>query len=205
MKKCDYNHKMYNIIETLKEEEQKLVKTVNLKKGEILFHEGDICECVAVVLEGEISIVSYSYHGNEMTYNELKPFMLFGNNLLFSSDPRYKGSVLAKKAAKAGLIYKKDVLFLLKNNEEFLNLFLKYQSDIGKSLNAKIKLLSFTNAKERFLYYLYINNDVIEYETITKLASSVSLQRETLSRLISSLEDERIIKRNRKKIMLIKK
>lgn len=196
---------MNNIFDILSSQEKKRIKYISLSKGEILFHEGDICECVGVVLEGEISIVSYSYHGKEIIFNQLTPFMLFGNNLLFSSDKKYKGSVLAKKASKVGLIFKKDIIFLLKNNDQFLELFLQYQSNIGKDLNSKIKLLSFDNAKERLLYYFYIHNNVIEYDSITKLANQLFLQRETLSRLINSLEKDNVIKRNKTNIILVKK
>ena len=195
---------MNNIITTLSIEEKKLVKIVDLKKNEILFHEGDLCECVGIVVSGEISIVSYSYHGKELSLAQLRENMLFGNNLIFSSNPYYKGSIIAKKSAKIGLIYKNDVIQLLKNNDEFLFLFLQYQSDIGKSLNSQIKLLSFNSARERFLYYLFINNDSIEFISVTELANSLSLERETTSRLISSSIKEGIIKRNKNKIWLNK-
>ena len=186
---------MRKLLETLKKEELDKVKIVSLNKEQILFTEGDTCECIGVLIEGEIEIVSYTYGGKEIIYNHLIPGMVFGNNLIFSSKPVYKGSIIAKKPSKVALIYKNQLISLLKSNEDFLLTYLQFQSDMGKDLNSKIKLLSLDNAEERFFYYLHSQNGVITYSSITKLASALSLQRETLSRLVSKLvKENKIIK-----------
>ena len=196
---------MSNLLETLTTEELSKVKIASLIKEQILFNEGDQCESVGIVVEGEIEIVSYSYRGKEIIFNHLYPGMVFGNNLIFSSNPVYKGSVIAKKPAKVALIYKNTLISLLKSNNDFLLKYLQYQSDVGKDLNGKIKLLSLDNAEERFFYYLHSQNGVITYSSITKLASTLSLQRETLSRLISRLVNEKKIIREKHIIRKIKK
>ena len=194
---------MVSLLDTLTKEELTRVKITTLKKEQILFNEGDVCECVGLVVSGEVEIVSYSFAGKEIVFNHLTPGMIFGNNLLFSSEPRYKGSVIAKKPAKIGLIFKKDLISLFKSNETFMLKYLQYQSDTSKQLNNKIKLLSLDKAEERFFYYAYSQGDVIQYSTITKLAASLSLQRETLSRLISKLEKEKKIIREKHVIKII--
>ena len=194
---------MSNLLETLNKEELEKVKIVSLSKEQILFHEGDVCESVGVVIEGEIEIASYSYGGKEIIFNHLYPGMVFGNNLIFSSNPVYKGSIIAKKPSKVALIYKNQLISLLKNNDEFLLKYLQYQSDTGKDLNGKIKLLSLDNAEERFFYYAHSQNGVIAYSSITKLASILSLQRETLSRLISRLVKEKKIIKDKHTIKVI--
>ena len=189
---------MENILFTLTTQESQLVRYVNLIKGQMLFNEGDLCECIGIVINGEIEIISYTATGREIIYNSLNQNMVFGNNLIFSSDPHYKGAVVAKNDAKIGLIYKKDLIYLLQNNENFMLSYLCYQSDTGKQLNATIKLLSIDSAEERLLYYTYRNSGVIRYKSITQLASTLHLQRETLSRLISRLvKEKKIIKGNK--------
>ena len=194
---------MRNLLDKLSKEEIKQVKIVSLTKEQILFHEGDLCECVGVVLEGEIEITSYSYGGKEIIFNHLYSGMVFGNNLIFSSNPIYKGSIIAKKPSKVGLIYKKTLMSLLKTNDDFLLEYLLYQSDMGKDLNSKIKLLSLDNAEERFFYYAHTQNNVITYSSITKLATTLSLQRETLSRLISKLVKEKKILKDKHTIKIL--
>ena len=93
-------------------------------------------------------------------------------------------------------IKKDNLITLLSSNKEFLKEYLKIQSDFGKSLNSRIKLLSIDSALERFEYYLFINKGEIEFKTVTSLATELGLKRETLSRLISKLEKENVIKRS---------
>ena len=194
-KKCDYNHIMKNILDLLKPEEIKEIKYVSLEKEQILFNENDTCEHVSIVIKGEIEIVSYAFNGKEIVYNQLSEGMIFGNNLLFSSDPHYKGAVIAKKASKVALISKKSLLTLLKSNEEFAINYLRYQSDMGKELNEKIKLLSLSNAEERLLYFLYQRGGSYRFKNVTQFAKRIFLQRETLSRLLTKLEKEQRITR----------
>ena len=188
---------MKNLLDTLKPEQLKQVKVVELDKEGILFNEGDFCESVGVVISGEIEITSFSYTGGQVIFNRLSEGMVFANNLLFSSDPHYKGSVIAKKPAKIGLIYKNSLISLLKTNDEFMNLYLRLQSDTAKELNAKIKLLSLPGVEERFLYCLHSKGGKIEYHSVTRLATILSIQRETLSRLLNRLVKEKRISKTK--------
>ena len=195
---------MNNLLQTLNEEEKRLIKTVSLNKEQILFLENEICESVGLIIEGEIEIVSYSFTGKEIVFNTLSTNMIFGNNLIFSSDPRYKGSVISKTNSNVALIGKKLLINLLKNNEAFLLEYLKVQSDTGKQLNFQIKLLSLESAEERFLYYLHSKGGAINYKSITSLARTIYLQRETLSRLITKLINKKIIIKRKNSISLAK-
>ncbi len=191
------------IIDCLSSEEKKLLKKVPFKKGEILFYENDICTSIGIVIEGEIKISSITYEGNEIIYNLLKSGSLFGNNLLFSKNNKYKGDVKASKDGSLYLIDKNSLMKILKSNEEFLLEYLSIHSEFAKELNSKIKLLTFTNAKERFLYYLFINDNHIVFSNVTSLAHELYLSREATSRLISTLIKEKIISRNKNEITLI--
>lgn len=197
---------MLNILlSTLSSNENKLVEYKTFSKNEILFHEDDFCNSIGIVLSGQIDIVSYSFEGDELVYNSLTSNMVFGNNLLFSSKPQFKGSVICKQNSNVAFINKENLIKLLQSNGLFLKEYLRIQSDFGKDLNSQIKLLSYSSASERFLYYLYSNNKVITYTTISDLALKVHLKRETLSRLLSDLEKRHLIRRLDKRIILIDK
>ena len=191
------------IIDLLNEQEKKLVKLSTYKEGEILFYENDVCHTLGIVKSGEITISSITFTGNEIIYNRLTKGQMFGNNLLFSSDNKYRGNVKASYKCEVYLINKDNLRKILMNNEVFLNEYLAIQSNFARSLNTKIKLLSFTSAKERFLYYLFVNNNHINFKNVTTLSQSLYLTREVTSRLISKLVDEGIIKRNKNEIILL--
>ncbi len=193
------------LLQVLTKKEHKLVKGYQVTKNSVINHEGDLCENVGVIISGKVDIVSYSFQGKEQILNSLKAGDIFGNNLIFSSEPIYRGDVIAKEKCVIAFINKENLIYLLQNNQEFLTLYLKAQSDFGKSLNARIQLLSFTNAEERLVYYASKNDNVIVFKNVTTLAAQIGIQRETLSRLLTSLVKRHLIKKEKGKITFLKK
>ena len=193
------------LLQVLSKKEHKLVNGYQITKNSVIAHEGDLCESIGVIISGKIDIVSYSFEGKEMLINSLKAGDIFGNNLVFSSDPLYRGDVIAKEKCVIAFISKDNLIYLLQNNAEFLRLYLQAQSDFGKALNARIQLLSFTNAEERLFYYASKNNNVITFKNVTTLAAQIGIQRETLSRLLTSLVKRHQIKKEKGKITFLKK
>lgn len=173
------------------------------KKGETLFQENDICHFVGFVVEGKIKISSYTIYGNEVIYSIVNKNEFFGNNLIFSSTPKYKGNVVCLLDSIIYFISKENFLKILMENKNILSDYLLFQAERSKELNSKIKTLSLNDARERFLYYLSINNNMIHYQSITSLAVALNLRRETLSRLITTLIDEKVIIKENKYIKKI--
>ena len=193
------------LLNVLNKQEHKLVKGYQVAKGNTIYHEGDRCESIGIVVSGKIDIVSYSFEGKEQIINSLKAGEIFGNNLLFSSEPVYRGNVIAKEKAVIAFISKENLINLLQTNKEFLELYLQAQSDKAKALTARIQLLSFTNAEERLFYYASKNNNQIIFKNVTSLAATIGVQRETLSRLLTSLTKRHLIKKEKGKITVLKK
>ena len=186
-----------NILSLLNEKQLKQVKYLDIKKGQILFKEDEVCKYIVVVVAGSFSITSFSYSGKEIIYNKISVDEVFGNNLLFSSEPRYRGDVIADIDSRIALIDKKSLLSFFHENEFFLEKYLNLTSEFSKRLNAKIKLLSLDNAEEKLFYYLHLHNGNIKYHSITSLAKELNMERETLSRLLSKLEKQnKITKKN---------
>ena len=149
------------LLQVLTKKEHKLVKGYQVTKNSVINHEGDLCENVGVIISGKVDIVSYSFQGKEQILNSLKAGDIFGNNLIFSSEPIYRGDVIAKE--------------------------------------------KFTNAEERLVYYASKNDNVITFKNVTALAAQIGIQRETLSRLLTSLVKRHLIKKEKGKITFLKK
>ena len=190
-----------NILSTLTKDEQKLLEVKTLKRGEFLFREGQLCTAVAIVVSGLIKISSMNYSGSEVVFNVLNKGEMFGNNLIFSDNQTYKGDVVALKDSTIVLIKRENLENILHSNKEFLLTYLNIQSNFGKKLNSTIKMLSFASAEDRFNYYLHESKGEIEFHTVTELADILHLKRETLSRILTKLEKENVIKRSPHKIV----
>ncbi len=194
---------MLRLLETLSEEEKTLFLSKKLEKRDVLFRENERCDYVGIVSSGSLKIVSYLPDGKEIIYNEPKEGAMFGNNLVFSSEPYYKGDIVCQNDALVYLIAKEDLLDLLRNNPAFLTDYLQAQADFTKDLNDKIRLLAISGAEERLLYSLTLHKNKITYESIASLAATLFLERETLSRTLSKMEQKKIIRRQDKTIILL--
>ena len=194
-----------NILDTLTKEELNLLTLHQYKKDEIIFYENEECFYVSYIVSGEVSIVSKNYLGTTVLFNRLESNEMFGNNLIFSSDPRYKGDVIANKDTTLYQISKKVLVHLLQHNLEFLIRYQEIQSNFGKNLNDHIKLLSLSDVDKRLMFYLKINKGSIKYKSVTLLAEELYLSREALSRTLSRLEKDKKIIRTKTYIKVVEK
>ena len=185
-----------NILSTLTKEEQKLIQVKSAKPGEFLFREGELCSAISIVISGEVKISSTTYSGQELVFNVLEKNEIFGHNLIFSDNPYYKGDVRAVKETVLVNISKENLTSILQSNKDFLLMYLNIQSNFGKKLNSTIKMLSFTSIEERFMFYLHEQKGEIKFHSITDLANLLHISREALSRLLTKLEKENVIKRS---------
>lgn len=176
--------------------------TKSFPKGTVLFHEGEECHYVGLVKSGFVRIQSYSFKGTEIVYNEIKPNDFFGVHLVFGEDNKFKGNVTTIDDSEIFLSKKEDFQNLMKD-PQFFEEYMKLESSFVKRLNHHIKLLSLESAEERFLFYLQSNKGQISFKSITTLAQSVHLERETLSRLVSKLEKRHLIRRLSHQIILL--
>lgn len=176
--------------------------SISTTRNQTLFFEGDECKNIGLVISGKVIIVSYLSDGKEVIYNELGKGEMFGNNLIFSSDPFYRGDVVATEESEIVYIEKEELLKALSQNVGLLEMFLNYQSDFSKSLNFKIKLLTLSGAEERLTYYLSVNKGQVIYKSVTKLSKELYLSRETLSRTIYKMEKKGLIEIDQKTLRL---
>ena len=189
-----------NILSFLSKEEQSLLEVKSVVKGTYLHREGELCSKVSIVVSGGVKIASMHYFGSEVIFNILEKGDIFGNNLIFSDEPRYKGDVVAVKDSTIVSISKDNLTKILQHNKDFLIAYLNVQSNFGKKLNSTIKMLSMNSAKDRFMFYLRENKGEVSYHSVADLADILNLKRETLSRLLTKLEKENAIKRSLHKI-----
>ena len=183
------------ILDTLSKEDIKLFDLVTLNRNQILFHEDDPCHQVGIVKTGSLIISSYTFEGKEIVFNTINEGDMFANNLVFSSDPSFKGNVIATSKTQVYLIERDDLLTLCSKNKAFLKSYLTIQSNNTINLNTRVKLLSFSSLKERLTYALFVNDNRLPFKSISALAKELNAERETLSRLLTKMESQNEIKR----------
>lgn len=165
-------------------------KTRTYEKNQYIAYEGDECKIIRIVLSGHIRIISFSSSGQEIVYKELYQGDLFGNNLLFSEKPYYRGNVICVEKSVVIEFNKLDFINTLSSNKRFLEAYLAYQSEDSKRLNQSIKILTCSTSEEKLMYLLQTSNRQIKITSITDLAKRLNTSREATSRLVHKLVKE---------------
>lgn len=181
-----------NILDLLKQNEKERISYLNLKQNETLFHEGEECKSIFIIIEGQITILNYSLNGNEEIISILNKNDVFGNALIFSNNNHYLGEIIATKPTKLAIINKNELIYLLQKNKLFLECYINLIAEKTIKFTIKTKLLSHKNIRSRILYYLEINNYSIK-KNISFLAKELVLPRPSVSREISKMINEDII------------
>ena len=181
-----------NILNLLNQNEKEKISYLNLKQNQILFHEGEECKSIFIIIEGQITILNYSLNGNEEIISILNKNDVFANALIFSNNNYYLGEIIATKPTKLAIINKNELISLLQNNKSFLECYINLIAEKTIKFTIKTKLLSHKNIRSRILYYLEINNYSIK-KNISFLAKELVLPRPSVSREISKMINEDII------------
>ena len=181
-----------NILNLLNQKEKEKISYLNLKQNQILFHEGEECKSIFIIIEGQITILNYSLNGNEEIISILNKNDVFANALIFANNNYYLGEIIATKPTKLAIINKNELISLLQNNKSFLECYINLIAEKTIKFTIKTKLLSHKNIRSRILYYLEINNYSIK-KNISFLAKELVLPRPSVSREISKMINEDII------------
>lgn len=182
----------------------------NYKKDEIIKNEGDECNSIGIILEGNIYISNILNNFNEFIINRLSKNDMFGESLIFSSVNKYPGTIYSLSNCKIAFINKNNFLELLSIDEQFKLYYLEYISNKFIDLQTRIKVLSQPTLIDKLLYFFKIelkktSLSYITIKSVNDLANYFNVPRPSLSRALSQLITEGIIKKENKKIFIIKK
>lgn len=161
------------------------------KSNEIIFFEDQECEYASIILKGGIYMTSL-YKDKEINFNYMKKGSMFGHNLLFNKNHKYKAHIVAVGNTQILNLNKQEFLKSLQNLN-ILEEYLEYMSQFTINDKETIKILQIQKLRDRILYILSTNFGVYRYKNITQFANKVGVSRETLSRELVKLKNEGFI------------
>ncbi len=178
------------------------------KSNEIISQEMDFCNNLGIILEGEVKLVHFTHDGKEIVLASLSENQLFGDFLLFSSDPYFPGHLIATKESRVVFIDKENVQCLLKHYAPFNEYFLNQLSDKAVNLNMHNKLLNLSNLREKIVFYLEKEQARLKKHKVlmhnkTRFAQYLNVQRPSLSRELKAMKQSKIIDYDRTYIWFI--
>lgn len=196
------------------EECKKIISTINYykgtyPKGKVIFQEGDICNSLGLVLDGDVQIGRVYENGKEIVLNNLSKGEVFGEALIFSKHCLYPATIVAKTNCEIAFITRKEVLKVCSNNEKVLENFMSLLSDKVIMLNNKIKSISLKTVEQKVVNYI-VEKSKEQKSTIIKLneskediAAYIGIPRPSFSRELIKLRNEELIIFDRKTITIL--
>ncbi len=173
-------------------------KIIKISEGEILFYHGDNVHNFYFVYSGLIKLYRQSTSGQEKIFELEKPGNIFAEALMFYDQTNYPVSAAAMKDSTVVAINSRKFLNILKNSSATCLLIM---GDLSKRLHELIneidKLSSLSGRNRVAMYFLDQSmNKGLQFKLeIPKnaIASMLSLQPETFSRLLKELSKKQVI------------
>lgn len=176
----------------------------NYSRGSTIFREGEETDGIYLVTEGLIKVYKMSLDGREKTLAILTQGDIMGEMALFDHSLR-SATAEALQASSVIVIPRQDFEHLLEEMPALAIKVIRVLADRLRQADEEIKNLLFLNARSRVVLNLVQlaeqhmkeqkNDTPIPFRlTHAEMANLVGVSRETVTRVISELQDEGLIR-----------
>ena len=176
------------------------------KNGDCIFTEGEKCNHIGIVVEGEINIVTYTFQDKEEIIAKLLPNDIFGQFIIFTKEMRTFGTAIALKKTKVLYISKENLLTLFHLDKDILNAYLEEICNQSVMIKQQNKLYAHNNIRDRIMFYIKANrvDGITPIISITNFSQILNIPRPSISRELIKLKNEGIIEYNKHYIKYLK-
>ncbi len=185
-------------------------EVMTYSKHTLVVQETDRCEKMSFILEGSMSIQQIQSSGESLTLKILEKGESFGQALLFLESSIYKYSFLTLSETVLLHIPMDQVKRMLKDNFTFNLNYIIFLSNRLEYVRNKIFILSQKDVRSRLLIYLKAqsrrqNSLSFKLEnTRTEIAELIGIARPSVSRELTKMEVDGLIKLNKREITILK-
>ena len=173
------------------------------RKGDKIYTPNNSKKALAVVLEGHVRV----WQGR-VPMNDLLVGDVFGVAALFSTGEDYPSTVVAESACRILYIPQETVVRWMKEVPAVAQNYVGFLSDRIRFLNRRLSTLTAGQADGKLWRYLLAHRDengvVTVTEGMSELAERLDMGRSSLYRSLDSLTQIGKIRRERKKIIILK-
>lgn len=173
--------------------------TLRLAEREPLFEQGDSADRFYLVLKGQVKLTRISPDGNEKVIEIVTPGSTFAEALMFLNRPRYPVGASAIGAVEVISIDAKDFVAMLRESVDTCFLLLGDMSRRLRGLIVEIDEITLHSATCRVAGYLLRRCEeegpdlVLDVPKLV-LASRLTVQPETFSRILRVLSDRGVVR-----------
>lgn len=178
-------------------------------RGTMIVQEGEKAKGLHLVVEGLVKISHISPEGQELVMHLIRPGNLFGEAAVFQQST-YPASAVAENNCRIVFIPAEKLFALIQNKPELALAMLEALSARLRLFARKVEAAHDRNALERLAAYLCHRLQIKPgSNTITldvsqeTLGSMLGIRRETLSRMLSQLESDGLVAKDKKQLTVL--
>lgn len=185
-----------------------IVTARKLKKGEMLFFQGDEANGFFVLLLGKVRVFKGSPEGKEYTLHRINPGEMFAEAAIFKGGT-FPANCMASEDSVVAFIPKDRFIKLLASSPNVSLKMIGALSTFVREFNRQIADLSLKEVPARIASYLlskseqFGDNTIILDTTKSELASALGTISETLSRNLKKMRELNVVEVDGKKIKIV--
>jgi CRP-like cAMP-binding protein len=176
-----------------------VVKSRTYTKGDYIFREGDLSDCLVVVHKGTIKVSKFSDEGKEQILHILFPGDFFGQYSLLENKKHYADAEVLEDTTVC-LLHKKDFKLILERNPGMAMNFMMALSELLQMADEWIGTISLLEVERRLakallLFFEKENEKEFFMLPVPKkdFASLIGATPETLSRKLVHLQSIQVL------------
>ena len=185
--------------------------TRSYKKGEILARQGDVCNRLMILTKGSVRGEMIDYSGRLIKVEDIAAPRALAPLFLFGEENRFPVEVTANELTEVIEIPKSSVLELFRKNEQFLENYMNLSANYARTLSDKLFFMSFKTIRQKIASYLLRLHKQQQQLQITfdrsqqELSDYFGVSRPSLARELSHMQDDGLIKTDRKLVHILRK
>lgn len=186
---------------------------MSYEKDSVIAIEGDDCNSLGIILEGNIEIHKSFPSGKVVTINHFSAGNVFGEAIVFSGTHIYPATIISSDLSKIMYLKRDIIVKLMTIDERIINNFMGVLSNRILMLNDRITNLSLDTLRKKISNIILMQYkkqkslNIILPHSRKKMAQILNIPRPSFSRELINMRKEGLIdfKRNKIKILNLKK
>lgn len=178
-------------------------------KEETIFHLMDPALRIGIILEGRVEAQKSFPNGSQVNVSIRIPGEIIGPAAVFSKSQRYPCDIVALEPATLMMLSKEDLLSLMQKDVKILQNFTTEIASATYMLQQRLELLSYSGIAQKAAFWLLMQvrqtgkTAVQIPDSMSRWAMIMNVSRPSLHREMKKLEEEGIIRYERKNIYVL--
>ena len=184
------------------------IRFVTAKKAATLMAKNSFDRCLVLIISGKATVYKTGLDGRKTIINSLSSGDVFGMATLFYEENEYPSEITAETSLRLAIMEKETVEKIFSENPAFAKAYVTLLSEKIHFLNKKLSAFSEGEICEKLSRWI-ISTAAGRKEfylpcAISKLALMLGISRVSVYRAFDSLEERGYIKKDGKKIIILK-